>query len=80
MAEKLPQVKSYPVLLSEILSTFQSKIGVNDNNTGSVNLSFFETVAQAIYRSTGEQELLLFVTFLLKRSPLKYMPGLLAQI
>jgi uncharacterized phage protein gp47/JayE len=54
MAEKLPQVKSYPVLLSEILATFQSKIGVNDNITGSVNLSFFETVAQAIYRSTGD--------------------------
>jgi len=49
-----PTPKSYQQLLGDILATYLSKIGVNDLNAGSVSISFFETVAQAIYRASGD--------------------------
>jgi uncharacterized phage protein gp47/JayE len=44
-----PTPKSYEQLLSEALSTYMSKIGVNDMYTGSAVTSFFEAVAQMVY-------------------------------
>lgn len=54
MASRLPNPKSYEVILGDILSTFTSKIGVNDINVGSSVTSFFEAIAQAIYRTSGD--------------------------
>jgi hypothetical protein len=48
-----PNIKSYEQLLGEMNRTYTSKIGVDDQNVGSANLCFFETVAQAIYRAQG---------------------------
>ena len=48
------QPKSYEQIIGDMLSTYMSKIGVNDLNQGSVVLSFFETLAQAIYRASGD--------------------------
>jgi len=47
MATPIP--KSYEQLVSEGLSTYASKIGVNDYYTGSAITSFFEAVAQMVY-------------------------------
>jgi len=49
-----PTPKSYEQILGDMISTYTSKVGVNDLNTGSVQLSFFESVAQAIYRASGD--------------------------
>jgi uncharacterized phage protein gp47/JayE len=49
-----PKVKSREQILGEMLATFLSKTGINDLNVGSVNTSFFETMAQAIYRASGD--------------------------
>ena len=51
---KSPDVKSYDQILGEIISTYQSKHGANDLNVGGALLSFFETVAQMTYRTTGD--------------------------
>lgn len=50
----LPTPRSYEDILGDMLSTYMSKIGVNDLNTGSAVLSFFEAMAQAVYRSSGD--------------------------
>lgn len=47
MATPTPQ--SYESLLGSMLQTYMSKISVNDLNTGSAILSFFEAVAQQVY-------------------------------
>lgn len=49
-----PRQKSYFQILGQALSTFASKIGVNDFIPGSVNLSLLETVSQLVYRATGD--------------------------
>lgn len=48
-----PTPRSYEQILSQALSTYMSKVGVNDVNTGSAITSFFEAVAQAIYLATA---------------------------
>lgn len=50
----LPVPKSYEVILGDMFATYTSKIGVNDLNVGSAVTSFFETMAQAIYRASGD--------------------------
>jgi len=47
MATPIP--KSYEQYYSDMVSTYQSKIGINDYNTGSAVSSFFEAIAQHIY-------------------------------
>lgn len=54
MASKLPNPKSYDVLLGDMLATYMAKIGVNDLNVGSAVTSFFEAMAQAVYRASGD--------------------------
>lgn len=54
MASDLPQPKSYDQLVSDMLSAYAAKIGVDDFNTGSTITSFFETVALAVARSSGD--------------------------
>ena len=49
-----PTPRSYEQILGDMLATYISKIGVNDLNTGSAVTSFFEAVAQAIYRASGD--------------------------
>lgn len=49
-----PTPKSYESILGDMLATYMSKIGINDLNTGSANVSFFEAVAQAIYRASAD--------------------------
>ena len=49
-----PTPRSYESILGDMIATYLSKIGVNDLNTGSAVLSFFEAMAQAIYRSSGD--------------------------
>lgn len=54
MASRLPVPKSYEQINGDMLATYLSKIGVNDLNVGSVVTSFFEAMAQAVYRSSGD--------------------------
>ena len=49
-----PTPKSYEQILGEIISTYTAKTGINDLNTGSAVLSFFETVAQVVSRASGD--------------------------
>lgn len=49
-----PTPKSYEQLLGEMISTYLSKTGINDLNTGGAMLSFFETVAQSVSRASGD--------------------------
>ena len=50
----LPTPKSYETILGDMLSTYMAKIGINDLNVGSAVTSFFEAMAQAVYRSSGD--------------------------
>ena len=50
----VPIPKSYDKILGEMLRSYIAKIGVNDLNTGSAILSFFEAIAQSIYRASGD--------------------------
>jgi len=54
MADNLPTPKSYEQILGDMLATYTSKIGVNDLNVGSAVTLFFETMAQAVYRASGD--------------------------
>lgn len=54
MASRLPNPKAYDVILGDMLATFMAKYGVNDLNVGSAITSFFETMAQAVYRAQGD--------------------------
>lgn len=54
MASRLPNPRSYEVILGDMLATFTSKIGVNDLNVGNAVTSFFEAMAQAVYRASGD--------------------------
>jgi uncharacterized phage protein gp47/JayE len=49
-----PTPKSYEQILSEMISTYLAKTGINDLNPGSAVLSFFETVAQSVSRASGD--------------------------
>jgi uncharacterized phage protein gp47/JayE len=54
MASNLPTPLSYEQILGNMLSTYASKLGINDSNVGSANTSFFETVALSTARSSGD--------------------------
>ena len=48
-----PTPKSQEALLGDMLSTYATKIGINDYNVGSLVTAFFETVALTTARSSG---------------------------
>lgn len=50
----LPSIQSYEQFLSDMLSSYAASIGINDFNTGSINLSFFEVVALTTARASGD--------------------------
>lgn len=56
MAESngLPNPQSYEQILSDMLSAYAAKQGINDFNVGSAVTSFFEVVALATARSSGD--------------------------
>ena len=49
-----PVPQSYEQLLSDMLSSYASSLGVNDFNVGSINTSFFEVVALTVARAGGD--------------------------
>jgi hypothetical protein len=53
-ANNLPAPESYEQLLSDALSAYAAKVGINDFNVGSAVLSFFEVVALITARSSGD--------------------------
>lgn len=50
----LPNPQSYDQLNSDMLSTYATKIGIDDFNVGSAVTSFFETVALTTARASGD--------------------------
>lgn len=50
----IPQPQSYEQFLSDMLSAYAAKIGIDDFNVGSAVTSFFEVVALATARSSGD--------------------------
>jgi uncharacterized phage protein gp47/JayE len=50
----LPTPQSYEQILGDMLSAYAAKLGINDFNVGSVNTSFFEVVALAVARASGD--------------------------
>lgn len=55
MAEtNLPTPQSYEQILSDALSAYAAKIGINDFNVGSAVTSFFEVVALTTARASGD--------------------------
>lgn len=50
----LPSPQSYEQILSDMLSAYAAKQGINDFNVGSAVTSFFEVVALATARSSGD--------------------------
>src|SRR5277367_634289 len=50
----LPNPESYEQILSDMLSAYAAKIGINDFNVGSAVLSFFEVVALSTARASGD--------------------------
>lgn len=54
MASDLPIPQSYEQLNSDMLSSYASKVGVNDFNVGSAVTSFFEVVALTTARASGD--------------------------
>jgi len=54
MAQNTPNPQSLDQILGDLLSAYMSRTGINDINTGSAIVSFFEVVALAIARSTGD--------------------------
>lgn len=49
-----PNPKSFDQLLEDAISTYRSKVAITDNTVGGSALSFFETVAQMVYRAQGD--------------------------
>lgn len=49
-----PQPKSYEQWLGLLYRGYQSKTGINDQNTGGASSGFFETVALALARASGD--------------------------
>ncbi|CAM6004853.1 unnamed protein product [Sphagnum balticum] len=54
MASELPVPESYDQILGNMLQAYASKLGINDFNTGSAISSFFEVVALATARASGD--------------------------
>ena len=54
MASQLPVPESYDQILGNMLQAYAAKLGINDFNTGSAISSFFEVVALAVARSSGD--------------------------
>lgn len=50
----LPNPQSYEQILSDMLSAYAAKLGIDDFNVGAVNTSFFEVVALATARASGD--------------------------
>lgn len=50
----LPSPQSYEQLLSDMLSAYATKMGINDFNVGSAVTSFFEVVGLTTARSSGD--------------------------
>lgn len=50
----LPNPQSYEQVLSDLLSTYAAKVGINDFNVGSAVTAFFETVALSTARASGD--------------------------
>ena len=53
-SSSLPQPLSYQQLLGQALSSYAAGIGINDQNVGSANVSFFQVVALMVARSSGD--------------------------
>lgn len=53
-ATNIPVPQSYEQILSDMLSSYASKVGVNDENVGSAVTSFFEVVALTTARASGD--------------------------
>src|SRR5271157_636879 len=49
-----PNPQSYEQILSDALSAYAAKVGVNDFNVGSAVTSFFEVVALTTARASGD--------------------------
>jgi uncharacterized phage protein gp47/JayE len=49
-----PKPQSYEQFLGDMLRAYQSKTGINDLNTGSNVTSFYETIALALARASGD--------------------------
>lgn len=54
MANDLPNPQSFEQILSDMLSAYAAKQGINDFNVGSAVTSFFEVVALTTARSSGD--------------------------
>ncbi len=54
MASDLPTPESYDSILADMLAAYAAKLGINDFNVGSANLSFFEVAALMVARSSGD--------------------------
>lgn len=65
----IPQPESYPQITSDMLSSYATSTGIASPAIGSANLSFFQTVALAIARASGD----VFTTLL--NSSLQYASG-----
>lgn len=50
----VPQPESYEQLLSDMLSSYAAKVGIDDFNVGSLVTSFFEVVALITARASGD--------------------------
>lgn len=50
----LPNPQSYEQILSDMLSAYAAKLGINDFNVGSAVTSFYEVVALATARASGD--------------------------
>jgi hypothetical protein len=53
-SSSLPTPQSYEQILSDMLSSYASSIGIDDFNVGGVALSLFEVVALATARTSGD--------------------------
>lgn len=54
MADNTPQPKSYEQIQSTLLSSYASKMGLNDMSVGSMVTGFFSVVAMAVARASGD--------------------------
>lgn len=54
MANDLPTPQSYEQILSDMLSAYAAKLGINDFNVGAANISFFEVAALSTARASGD--------------------------
>jgi len=50
----VPLPKSYEQILSDMLASYMASRGISDLNTGSAVTSFFEAMAQAVYRASAD--------------------------